>query len=148
MELRTRKGDVFTDLVLEIFRLNGLLLIEGDRISAAVGLSSARWKVLGAIALADRPMTVAQVSKKMGQARQSVQRIADIMADQGYFTWKENPAHKRAKLLQLTSKGKSVFKLLEASQAPWANTASDSLTLEKLECALRVLRELGDHFDE
>ena len=110
--------------------------------------SSARWKVLGAVALSESPLSVAQVSRKMGQARQSVQRIADSMANKGYFTWEENPAHKRAKLLKLTSKGESTFERLDALQTPWANRAARSLTLDRIKTAIGVLEEVADHFKE
>ena len=143
----TKKGELFTDLALEIFRLNGLLLAEGDRISGEIGLSSARWKVLGAISLNGEPMTVAQISRQMGQARQSVQRIADSMTENGYCVWLDNPSHKRAKWLQLTEKGETAFRHLEAAQSPWANEASDSLTVEELRCSLRAVKKLINWFD-
>jgi hypothetical protein len=44
----TSAGRTLTDLVLEVFRLNGRLLAAGDRLSKTVGLTSARWQVLGA----------------------------------------------------------------------------------------------------
>lgn len=145
--MRTKQGEVFTELALEVFKLNGLLVSEGDRISGEFGLSSARWKVLGAVAMADEPLTVAQVAREMGQARQSVQRIASNMAESGYFTWKDNPAHKRAKLLHLTAKGKRTFQLLESAQAPWANEAAKQLDARELKIALGVLRKLVRHLE-
>ena len=141
-----RNRELFTELVLEIFKLNGLLLSEGDRIAGKYELSSARWKVLGAVALNDRPMTVAQIGRHMGQARQSVQRIANDMAEDGYFTWVDNPGDKRAMLLKLTAKGKRVYKQLESEQAPWAIEAANELDHEELDTALNVLRRLSDHF--
>lgn len=145
--MRTKQGEVFTELALEVFKLNGLLVSEGDQISGEFRLSSARWKVLGAVAMADEPLTVAQVAREMGQARQSVQRIASNMADSGYFTWKDNPAHKRAKLLHLTAKGKRTFQQLELAQAPWANEAAKPLDARELKIALGVLRKLVRHFE-
>ena len=50
-KMRDKNGELFTELILEVFKLNGLLLAEGDRIAGAHELSSARWKVLGAVAL-------------------------------------------------------------------------------------------------
>lgn len=144
--MRTQKGDLFTELVLEIFKLNGLLISEGDRISGKYGLSSARWKVLGALALSDNPLTVAQIARKMGQARQSVQRIANDMVKSEYFIWEDNPADKRAKLLKVTEKGKQAYQLLESDQAPWANESAQQLDTQALESALIVLRQLSNRF--
>jgi hypothetical protein len=44
-------SDVVSELALEIFRLNGELLADGDALVADLGLTSARWQVLGAVAL-------------------------------------------------------------------------------------------------
>lgn len=145
--MHTKKGEVFTQIVLEIFKLNGLLLAEGDRITKPFELSSARWKVLGAVAMSEKSLTVAQIAREMGQARQSVQRIADRMVESGFFTWKENPAHKRAKLLQLTESGHFVYRKLDSAQIPWANTVAKSLDLTELENALGILRELVKSFE-
>ncbi len=38
----TPQGDALTALVLEIFRLNGALLVHGDRLVGDIGLTSAR----------------------------------------------------------------------------------------------------------
>ncbi len=43
----TQQGQLFTQIVLELFKLNGQLIAEGDRLTKGVGLSSARWKILG-----------------------------------------------------------------------------------------------------
>src|SRR5215470_4298457 len=55
---RTAEGDAATAVVLEIFRVNGLVLADGNRLAVAEGLTAARWQVLGAVALAGRPLTV------------------------------------------------------------------------------------------
>ena len=144
--MHTKKGELFTELVLEVFKLNGLLLSEGDRLAGNHNLSSARWKVLGAVAINESPMTVAQIGRHMGQARQSVQRIANEMTEAGYFNWVENTNDKRAMLLKLTAKGKRVYKQLESEQMPWANGAANGLSKEELDSALNVLRQLSDYF--
>ena len=63
---RTATGDALTDLILDFFRLNSLLLTAGDRLVAELGLTSARWQVLGAIVAAERPQPVAWLARDMG----------------------------------------------------------------------------------
>jgi len=46
---RTPGGDALTGLILDLFRLNSRLLIAGDRLVAPLGLTSARWQILGAV---------------------------------------------------------------------------------------------------
>jgi len=145
--MHTRKGQLLTELVLEIFKLNGLLITEGDRLTQGVGLTSARWKVLGAIALSQTEMTVPQIARTMGQTRQSVQRIADRMSNEGILIYKNNPAHKRAKLLSLTEEGKKIFETLQKLQSPWANHSAKDITIADLKIALSVVRHLIEKFE-
>ena len=70
MSKSSSKRSAFTELILEVFRLNGLLLEAGDRITQPVGLSSARWQVLGVVE--HEPTPVAHVARIMGLTRQSV----------------------------------------------------------------------------
>ena len=72
-------GEALTDLVLAVFRLNGRLLAAGDHLVSDLGLTSARWQVLGAIALAPSPQPVAWLARSMGLNRQGVQRIVNEM---------------------------------------------------------------------
>ncbi|MEZ5958748.1 MAG: hypothetical protein R3C27_16235, partial [Hyphomonadaceae bacterium] len=65
-EKHSAAGAALTDLILEVFRVNGRLLAAGDRLAADVGLSSARWQVLGAIRFAREPQTVSWLARSMG----------------------------------------------------------------------------------
>ena len=47
--LHSPKRVLFLDLVLTLFRLNGLLIAEGDAMTKDLGLTHARWKVIGAM---------------------------------------------------------------------------------------------------
>ncbi|MCU7809267.1 MAG: MarR family transcriptional regulator [Candidatus Thiodiazotropha sp. (ex Semelilucina semeliformis)] len=144
---RSKEGQMFTDIVLDIFKLSGLLVAEGDVLTKDVGLSSARWKVLGALAHSDGSMTVPQIAYSMGQSRQSVQRLTDAMEGSGILAYQDNPHHKKAKLVALTEKGKEIFELLEQKQIPWANLAADGLTASDMEIALSVLKKMIQRFE-
>ena len=65
---RTPVGECLTELVLETFRLNGAILVAGNRMTKPHGLTSARWQVMGAIDIAGTPLTVAQIARRMGLA--------------------------------------------------------------------------------
>ena len=138
----TQEGKQFTDIVLEVFKLNGLLILEGDKLTNELGLSSARWKVLGAVALSQTPMTVPQIAKIMGQTRQAVQRLANEMEGDGLISFKNNPRHKRAKLLALTAKGRKTYKRLERKQIPWANSITARISSSDLQLTSSVLLRL------
>jgi len=86
---RTPSGEAFTRLILEAFRFNGCLLAAGDRLTQDLGLTSARWQVLGAID--EGPLPVAQISRNMGLSRQAVQRVANELAAGGFVAFADNP---------------------------------------------------------
>jgi DNA-binding MarR family transcriptional regulator len=138
----TPSGDAVTDLVLEVFRLNGRLLTAGDRLVAPIGLTSARWQVLGAAAFAGGPATVAQLARAMGLARQSVQRIVNELEVEGVLQREENPQHKRAMLVMLTQRGKQLVAAANKRQRPWARALARKLEAAEIERATRVLRAL------
>lgn len=138
----TREGQLFTDIVLEVFKLGGLLITEGDELTKELGLTSARWKVLGALSQSDTPMTVSQIAASMGQTRQGVQRLSDSMANAGILAYEDNPHHKKAKLVAMTSKGREMFAALKKKQTPWANKNSADMGSKDMEVTLEVLREM------
>jgi DNA-binding MarR family transcriptional regulator len=138
----SRKGALLTDLMLETFRLNGALLQAGDRLVADIGLTSARWQVMGAIALSDDRLPVAHLARNMGLARQSVQRIANELAADGLVEFAPNPHHKRAHLVVLTKEGRAAYAAAMDRHMPWANGLAKDLKAVEIEEALTTLRKL------
>src|SRR5215470_4747041 len=106
---RTLAGEALSGLMLDLFRLNSLLLTAGDRLVAGLGLTSARWQILGAIIAAERPQPVAWLARDLGAARQNVQRIVNDLERDGLVTFETNPHHRRAQLVLLTEKGQQTF---------------------------------------
>ncbi len=125
---RSKEGAALTELILETFRLNGQLLEAGDRLTAPLELTSARWQVLGAIDYEGRPITVAQIGRRMGLSRQAVQRIINALEAQGFVRFTDNPDHKRAKLVELTPRCVQTIEKLEAVQTLWANALAGDLS--------------------
>ena len=102
--LRTLSGYAISKLILVIFRLNGRLLVAGDRLVEALGLTSARWQVMGAIAMSPVSEPVARLARNMGLNRQGVQRIVDDLIAEGFVTLQDNPHHRSARLVVMTQK--------------------------------------------
>jgi DNA-binding MarR family transcriptional regulator len=143
---RTPEAKAATDLILEVFRLNGLLLAAGDRLTADLGLTSARWQVMGAIA--DAPLTVAAIGRRMGLTRQAVLRVANDLAAQGFAAFADNPDHKRAKLLGLTDRGRKALAEITRRQIAWSNDLADGLALPALRDALTAVRALRTRLED
>lgn len=145
---RTKAGEAVTALILDVFRLNGLLLLAGDRLVDDLGLTSARWQVLGAIAYAERAESVAWHARTMGLHRQGVQRIVNELEKQGIVEFQPNPHHKRAHLVLLTSKGQKLFEAAMALQNPWVNSLSKGLAVQDIDAARDVVEQLKTRLEE
>ena len=116
---RTAAGEAFSALVIRVFRLNGLLAAAGDALARPAGQSSARWQVLAMVEEGDH--TVAETARTLGLARQSVQRVADLLEADGLVRYVDNPRHRRARLIRLTDEGRTVLGRIQAVQRPWAD---------------------------
>ena len=146
--MHSPKRMLFLDLVLSLFRLNGLLITEGDNMTEALGLTSARWKVIGVIALSNSGLTVPGIARVLGQSRQAVQRITDVMVTDGLLSYQSNPKHKRSVLVVLTEEGKTAYKDLRDVQDPWAIDNTEDIPIEELDVGLRLVRRLIQKFDK
>jgi DNA-binding MarR family transcriptional regulator len=136
---RTPVGDAVTNLVLDLFRLNSLMLTAGDRLVAPLGLTSARWQILGAIVAAERPEPVAWLARKLGANRQNVQRIVNDLEKEGLVVFETNPHHRRAQLIALTDRGRETLDAAMRLQAPWIDGLSEGLTVEAIATTHNVL---------
>jgi DNA-binding MarR family transcriptional regulator len=109
--------DAWTQFALSIFKVNGLLIRAGEGITKGVGQSSARWQVLGR---AYEATTVAKMAQDIGHARQSVQRVADVLETEGLVSYINNPNDQRARLVKLTSAGMDVLAEIYQRQVEWS----------------------------
>jgi len=134
---RTPAGDAFTTLVVQILRLNGHLIAAGDALARPVGQSSARWQVMGMVE--HGPITVAQIARALGLARQSVQRVADLLERDALAEYLPNPADRRADLLQLTAAGRDALRAIQAAQRTWADALGAEIGESELRRAGEVL---------
>jgi DNA-binding MarR family transcriptional regulator len=136
--------DALTDVILLIFRVNGQLLAAGDRLVEHLQLTSARWQMLGAVALSGSPRTAPQLAATMGVTRQGAQKQLDLLLESGLLTAEPNPGHVRSPLYVLTRKGATVYAATERAQRDWATTLMDSMPLSDLHAARRLLQALSE----
>ncbi len=144
---RTPSGEALTGLILDLFRLNSLVLTAGDRLVARLGLTSARWQILGAMVATERAQPVAWLARDMGANRQNVQRIINDLHKEGLVTFEANPHHRRAQLVVLTDKGKQTFDAAMRLQAPWINSLSEGLPVKDLQTMHRVIVALREKLE-
>lgn len=142
-----RPRRALTGLVIEVFRLNGDLLVAGDALVGDLGLTSARWQVLGAIALSPVPLPVAHIARNMGLTRQAVQRVVDDMRIDGLVQLEPNPHHRRAMLVAMTEPGQAAYAAASERQERWADDLVAGLQPEGIEAASTLLRTLQRRLD-
>lgn len=133
----TPTGRAFTDFLMRVFPLNHRLSAAGEALAQAGGQTLARWLVLEAIQ--ERPATVADVAREMGQARQGVQRLADVLVANGDATYQANPRHRRASLLAITPAGLASLREIQDAQRAWADRLGEELGAADLDRARELL---------
>ncbi len=144
---RTSAGETLTNLMLDLFRLNSLILRAGDRLVAPLGLTSARWQILGAIVAAEHPQPVAWLARDLGANRQNVQRIVNDLQKEGLVALEPNPHHRRAQLVVLTDYGLNAFNAAMDLQTPWVNQLSKGLPANDLQAMHRAIIALREKLE-
>jgi DNA-binding MarR family transcriptional regulator len=112
-----------------------------DRLVADLGLSSARLRVLSAMAQEEQPRTVSRLARRLGITRQGVQRLVNDLEARGLVAWLRNPDHARAQLVCMTEDGRGAYveaqrrrlalaeALAQGLEPSWVEVASGLLTL-------------------
>nr|WP_232013766.1 MarR family winged helix-turn-helix transcriptional regulator [Glycomyces terrestris] len=135
------RQELLSGMALTVFKLNGQFLDVADALATPAGLTAAHWQVLGAVL--ETPLPVAGIAREMGITRQSVQRIADLLAANGMVEYRPNPAHRRAKLVAPTRQGLDAVRRIDPAHAAFADRLCEVLGDDRAAEALAVLRELS-----
>lgn len=133
---------LLSDTALAVFRLNGQYLALAEGLARPAGLTAAWWQVLGAVL--PQPLPVSGIAREMGLTRQSVQRIADLLVDRGLAVYRDNPAHRRAKLVEVTPAGLAAVRDIAPQHRRAAEALVAELGAERAEEIRRALLDLVD----
>ncbi len=140
------RQDLLSRGALGVFRLNGQFLAVAEELARPAGLTAAWWQVLGAVL--GEPLPVSGIARAMGITRQSVQRIADLLVDKGLAEYRPNPAHRRAKLLAPTERGRAAISRIGPGHAALADRLAEAVGEAELAEAVRVLERLSKALDQ
>lgn len=122
---RSQAGEAFNDLLGQIIVLNRRFTAAAEALTRPAGQTLARWLVLGECQ--QSPATVSDIARRLYLARQSVQRVADVLEHDGLCAYRDNPRHRRAKLLELTPAGRSALAQIETAQCEWSDALGAQL---------------------
>ncbi len=135
------ESELAAAFALLVFKLNGQMLAVGEQIARPVGLTVARWQVLGAVL--HQPRTVAGIAREMGISRQAVQRVANLLVDDGLLATHPNPAHKRSPLYTATDAGLAAVRTIAPAQTEFAARLAASYGTKNLEQLVTSLRDIS-----
>ncbi|MGY3620187.1 MarR family transcriptional regulator [Bradyrhizobium sp. USDA 10063] len=108
-------------MALEVFRLNGSLIVAGDR-------------------------PLARLARSMGLHGQGAQRIVNELAAKSIVTLDDTP-HRRAKLVRLTKKGEVLYRAAERKQKPWATKLAKGIGVKATVSARAVLTAVRERLE-
>jgi DNA-binding MarR family transcriptional regulator len=135
----------FAELIDEIGKLATIIETIGNGLARPSGQSLARWQVLGAVDAQAAP--VSGIAERLGHSRQSVQRIADLLVEDELALYRPNPAHRRAKMLEITPAGLTALHRMRALFDQLAQRTSAGLEPEHLDHARDTLDELRQRLE-
>ncbi|MDO4884316.1 MAG: helix-turn-helix domain-containing protein [Rothia sp. (in: high G+C Gram-positive bacteria)] len=141
-------ASLLSELVVQIFRVNGALAAWGDRFAAESGLTTARWQVLGAISMTKEPATAPQIAERMGITRQGVQKQLNLLRNEGLVSALENPAHKRSPQYSLTEHGEQKLAEIRKRWRQQVEQWSGAYQQDSVIAALETLDVLSQHLKE
>jgi DNA-binding MarR family transcriptional regulator len=95
--------DAYRLLIADVYELAGESRRTSEALARGVGQSAARWHVLSVVS--DGPRTVPGAARRLGLARQSVQRVVDELVAAGLLELRANPDHARSPLVAVTAAG-------------------------------------------
>jgi DNA-binding MarR family transcriptional regulator len=130
-------------VVADVYELAGRLRDYGEAIARTVGQTQARWQVMS-VASAATPHSVPQIARVLGVTRQNVQRIADLLVEEGSAQFADNPDHRGSPHLVLTRRGRTALEQLTKAASGYHGRLARKLSSSDVVALQRGLRRLLD----
>ncbi len=127
-------------IVADIYEIAGRFRDHGEAIARTVGQTQARWQVLSAAA--GRPHTVPQIARVLGVTRQNVQRIADLLVEEGAAEYRDNPDHRGSPHVIVTRRGHAALEAITRAAAGYHARLARKLSPSDVVSLQRGLRRL------
>jgi DNA-binding MarR family transcriptional regulator len=133
-------------VIADVYELAGRFRDCGEAIARTVGQTQARWQVLSAASGA--PHSVPQIARVLGVTRQNVQRIADLLVEEGSALYQDNPDHRASPHLVLTRRGRTALEALTKAASGYHARLARKLSSADVVSLQRGLRRLLDALSE
>ncbi len=124
-----------------------------DQILGPHGITRSQWWVLANLARhSDRSMSQVELGRVLDMKKVSVGELLTRLEASGYISREPSPKDGRAKLVQLTDKGRDALQAMTDLALPTNERIHDGISAADLETATRVLRQMKTNlraiFDE
>ena len=138
----SKNYDQLTKVVLAIFRANGTMITWGDNFAAKFDLTSARWQMLGALAMSNEPLSSPRIAEFMGVTRQGAQKQLNLLLEDGLIESLPNPSNLRSPLYRLSALGRSRYRKIDTYWKKHARSLSKHLDAKELGIVNGVLASI------
>ena len=129
------------DLTRDLFEGAAAVRSVGEALAQSAGQTLARWQIL--YLLAEGEQTVPTVARRLGLARQNVQRVVDELFDAKIVVAKQNPEHRRSQLYRLTPKGSGMLERINRAAGRWHQKVLRKFSSEDIRRGREFLKALA-----
>ncbi|MFD8578800.1 MarR family winged helix-turn-helix transcriptional regulator [Streptomyces virginiae] len=129
-------------LVADVFEAAGLLRRMGEGVAAAEGQTQARWQLLSVVS--EEPLTVARAARRLGIARQGVQRVANDLVREDLAGFRPNPDHRGSPLLALTPLGHATLERITTRASAIHEVLTADIAAADISAARSLLHRVID----
>ncbi|QKS00322.1 MarR family transcriptional regulator [Sphingomonas sp. CL5.1] len=135
-------------LLDELARMRGRTAVAFRDIRVMHGFTEIENVVLTAVTGAKIPPTVPQIGRSLDHPRQVIQRAADALVARGLIVWRDNPDHKRARLLVATEEGDRLRHLADLAGLERAGQLVGTLDPALVATTVAGLRTIREAIEE
>jgi DNA-binding MarR family transcriptional regulator len=137
------KGETIAELLLDVTQFFFRIRAVGQNTGLITSWGGGAFGFIRSLALLG-PLTVPQIAQMRPTSRQRMQRLADELAAEGLVEFIDNPKHRRSKLVQLTPKGNTRYRELNARFLEIASTLGVGLSEGDVRRTREIVRRLSD----
>ena len=118
-----------------------------DNLHADLGITAAMRAVMEFIT-DHGPQSVPNIARAKKVSRQHIQQLADPLVEAGLATWRDNPQHKRSKLLELTATGTTQFAKIRQREAIALQQLADRCSGLDADMAAETIHKIRSALDD
>jgi DNA-binding MarR family transcriptional regulator len=137
------KGEAIAELLLDVAQFFFRIRAVGQKTGLITSWGGGLFGFMRSLALVG-PLTVPQIAQMRPTSRQRMQLLADELAAEGLVEFIDNPKHRRSKLVQLTPKGNTRYRELNARFHEIASTLGVGLSEGDVRRTREIVRRLSD----